>query len=56
MRERANSLRINGRSGSEVDILFEELVDLAKQSPDLYANLSEILKHYTRLLSQDVDA
>jgi len=55
MRERANSLMINGRSSSEVDGLLEELGQLAKQFPDLYANLLEILKRYIGLLNQDIN-
>lgn len=54
MRERANSLIINGHSGSEVDGLLQELRGLAKQSPDLYAKLLEILKRCIDLLNQDV--
>lgn len=56
MRERANSLMIGGRSSSEVDGLLEELGQLAKKIPDLYANLLEILKRYIGLLSQDTSA
>lgn len=55
MRERANSLMINGRSGSEEDGLLEELRELAKQFPDLYANLLEILRRLIRFLNQDID-
>jgi len=55
MRERANSLMINGRSSSEVDGLLDELGQLAKQFPDLYASLLEILKRYIGLLIQDTD-
>jgi hypothetical protein len=55
MRERANSVIINGRSSSEVDNLLEELGQLAKQFPDLYANLLDILKRYIGLLNQDTD-
>ena len=55
MRERANSLMINGRSSSEMDGLLGELGQLAKQFPDLYANLMEILKCYTSLLNLDTD-
>jgi hypothetical protein len=56
MRERANSLMINGRSSSEMDVLLAELGELAKQFPDLYANLLEILKRYVGLLNQDIHA
>ena len=56
MRERANSLMTNPRSSSEVDGLLEELGELAKQYPDLYANLLGILKRCVNLLNQDVDA
>ena len=55
IRERANSLMINGRSSSELDGLLGELGQLAKQFPDLYANLLEILKRYVGLLNQDSD-
>lgn len=55
MRERANSLMINGRSSSEVDGLLEELGQLAKQFPDLYTSLLEILKRYVGLLNRDID-
>ena len=55
MRERAKSLMINGRSSSEVDGLLEELGQLAKQFPGLYANVLEILKRYIDLLNQDVN-
>ena len=55
MRERANSLMINGRPSSEVDGLLGELGQLAKQFPDLYTNLLEILKRYIGLLNQDTD-
>lgn len=55
MRERANSLIINGCSGSEVDSLLEELGQLAKQYPDLYPSLLEILKRHVGLLNLDVD-
>lgn len=55
IRERANSLMINGRSSSELDGLLGELGQLAKQFPDLYANLLEILKRYIGLLNQDTD-
>ena len=55
MRERANSLMINGRSSLEVDGLLEELGQLARQFPDLYADLLEILKRYIGLLNQDID-
>jgi len=55
MRERANSLMINGRSSSEMDGLLGELGQLAKQFPDLYANLLEILKCYIGLLSLDTN-
>jgi hypothetical protein len=55
MRERANSLILNGRSGSDVDSLLEELGELAKRFPDLYVNLLEILKRYVGFLNQDVD-
>ena len=56
MRERANSLMINGRSSSEVGGLLEELGQLAKQFPDLYANLLGILKCYIGLLNKDTNA
>jgi len=56
MRERANSLMINGHSSSEMDGLLGELGQLAKQFPDLYTNLLEILKRYIGLLNQDTDA
>jgi hypothetical protein len=55
MRERANSLMINGHSSSEVNGLLEELGQLAKQSPDLYASVLEILKRYIGLLNKDTD-
>ena len=55
MRERANSLMINGRSSLEVDGLLGELGQLSKQFPDLYASLLEILKRYISLLNQDID-
>ena len=55
MRERANSLMINGHSSLEVDGLLDELGQLAKQFPDLYASLLEILKRYISLLNQDTD-
>lgn len=55
MRERAKSLLINGRPSSEVDGLLEEFGQLAKQYPDLYASLLEILKRYIGLLNQDTD-
>jgi hypothetical protein len=53
MRERAKSLLINGRPSSEVDGLLEEFGQLAKQFPDLYAGLLEIMKRYIGLLNQD---
>jgi len=55
MRERANSLMINGRSSSEMDGLLGELGQLAKQFPDLYANLLEILKCYIGFLGLDTN-
>lgn len=56
MRERATSLTINGRSSSEMDNLLEELGELAKELPDLYTSLLEILKRYIGLLNRDIDA
>jgi len=55
MRERANSLMINGCSSSEVDGLLGELGQLAKQLPDIYTNLLEILKRYIGLLNGDTN-
>lgn len=55
MRERAKSLLINGRPSSEVDGLLEEFGQLAKQCPDLYASLLEILRRYIGLLNKDTD-
>lgn len=55
MRERVNSLMINGRSSSEVEGLLDELGQLVKQFPDLYASLLDILRRYIGLLVQDTD-
>lgn len=56
MRERANSLMINGHSSSEVNGILEELRELTTQFPDLYASLLEILKRYISFLNQGIDA
>jgi diaphanous 1 len=55
MRERANSLTINGRSSSEADGLLGKLGELAEQFPGLYVHLLDILKHCIGLLNQDID-
>lgn len=55
MRERVNSLMINGRSSSEVEGLLDELGQLVKRFPDLYASLLDILRRYIGLLVQDTD-
>ena len=56
MRERANSLLTNGCPGTEVDGILEELRELAKEFPDLYANLLEILRRLIDFLNQDIHA
>ena len=56
MRERANSLMINGHSSSEVEDLLEGLEGLTKEFPGIYANLLEILKRYIGFLHQDIDS